>query len=138
MPAQNVALINYLKTCTAPDARLLLTWFAPEVLYFAQRGAAGGMVVFSGDHWSSDADQRRTVAQMHAQHVPIVVMRGTVEEFARPFPVLAAELADAYLPAGTLPGPEPEDPDARFYILIRRELAAAPLVAPWNLPCPAR
>lgn len=133
-PPETIALIDYLKACTTPDTRLLLTWFAPEVLYFSERGAAGGMVVFSSAHWSSDQDQRRTVAQMRQQHV-VAVLRGTVENLARNFAEIAEELSAGYQVVGDLPAPNHGEP---FQILIRRELSEAPRAAPWDLPCPAR
>src|SRR4029450_12837080 len=34
--------IRYLNTCTAPNDRVLVTWWAPETFMFADRGFASG------------------------------------------------------------------------------------------------
>ena len=64
-------VVEYLRACTPAGSRVLTTWFAPHLHYFAQRGFAGGMLVFFGEHWNSAVDQARTVEQLETQDVPL-------------------------------------------------------------------
>jgi hypothetical protein len=58
LPPHTTGLVAYLRDCTAPDQRVLLTWFAPDIYFFAQRGFAGSVDYFGG-HWSEPRFQRR-------------------------------------------------------------------------------
>ena len=98
------ALTRYVLDCTAPSDRVLVTWFEPDVFYYAERGFAGGQVYLDAGWHASAADQRLTIERMQRQSVPIVLgRRDLVEEFRQEFPLvydyvqaryrLAAELA---------------------------------------------
>ena len=95
---------RYVLDCTAPSDRVLVTWFAPDLFYYAERGFAGGQVYLDPGWHASAADQRLTIERMQRQSVPIVLgRRDLVEEFRQEFPLvydyvqaryrLAAELA---------------------------------------------
>ena len=45
-------LVRYLRECTAPTDRVLATWFAPDLYFYAQRGCAARRVALCGGHWS--------------------------------------------------------------------------------------
>jgi hypothetical protein len=130
-------LTRYLRNCTTPDDRVLLTWFAPDVLYYAERGAAGGMIAFSGDHWSTPADQRRTIAQMRDQSVPLVVMDSSADDLRRAFPLLVDYLETEYVPAAAATFDATAPGGRRYQVWIERRLGAVPGEAEWGLPCPA-
>ena len=82
-------LTRYLLDCTAPSDRVLVTWFEPDVFYYAERGFAGGQTyIYSGWH-ASVADQRLTIKRMQRQSVPIILMRQVDEEsFRQEFPLM--------------------------------------------------
>ncbi len=130
-------LARYLRTCTAPDARVLVTWFAPEVFFFAQRGFAGGMAVFLGTHWASDADQRRTIEQMNAQNVPVVIVQAASEQdFRGAFRHVAAHVDRHYRLGGATSFGDPRVPGAGYRVFIRRNLGEVRAEPEWMLPCP--
>ena len=83
------ALTRYVLDCTAPSDRILVTWFEPEVFYYAERGFAGGQVYLHGGWHASAADQRLTIERMQRQSVPIVLgRRDLLEEFRQRFPLI--------------------------------------------------
>jgi hypothetical protein len=136
-PRSVQGLTRYLQACTSPDDRVLLTWFAPDVLYYSGRGAAGGMVSFSGDHWSSPADQARTVEQMRGQSVPVVVMESSADDLRRAFPMLVAYLEADYSEAGSSSFDPTDLAGHQYHVLIRRTVREAAMDAETGLPCPA-
>jgi hypothetical protein len=95
-------LVSYIRACTTSDDRVFASWFVPELYFFAQRGFAGGMTVVFGDHWSEPRFQRRAVARLAAQSVPIVIVEGRSRDaFAGAYPLIARFLAEHYRLAGT-------------------------------------
>jgi hypothetical protein len=123
-------MANYLRSCTAADAHVLVTWFAPEVYFFAERGFAGGMAVFLGTHWSSEDDQERAVAQLEAQKPPLVLVQAaTRAEFEANFSRIAAHL-DAHYRAAA------EGNRSEYRALVRRDLGEVPLDSTTGFPCP--
>lgn len=96
-------VINYVQACTRPDDRLFATWFVPELYFFAQRGFAGRMVVVFGHHWSEPPNQRRIVAQLEAESVPIVVSESEHHaDFMDAYPIVGAYLNQRYRLAGRI------------------------------------
>lgn len=129
-------LAEYVRACTPADSRVLLTWFAPEVYFFAGRGFAGGMTVFLGSHWSSEADQRRTIEQLESQSVPLVIVQADSEEsFRANFPRVAAHLDARYRVAGTTSFGDPRASDDGYRVLIGRDVGAVGTSPRWQLPC---
>ena len=130
-------LSAYLHACTPADGRVLVTWFAPEVFFFAERGFAGGMAVFLGNHWSSDADQRRTVEQLASQQVPLVIMQSaSAGEMRATFPRVATYLDETFRPAGASSFDDPRVGADGYRVLIRKDLGNPPADTRWGLPCP--
>ena len=83
------ALTRYVFDCTAPTERVLVTWFSPDVFYYAERGFAGGQAYFQSGWHASVADQRLTLARMQRQSVPIILGRRDQEdEFQEGFPLV--------------------------------------------------
>ena len=83
------ALTRYLLDCTAPSDRVLVTWFEPDVFYFAERGFAGGQAYFEHGAFGSVADQRLTIERMQQQSIPIIVGRRDQEDlFREGFPLV--------------------------------------------------
>ena len=83
------ALARYLLDCTAPSDRVLVTWYAPDVFFYAERGFAGGQAFLYGELHASVADQRLTLERMQRQSVPIILARrDRVDFFRRDFPLI--------------------------------------------------
>ncbi len=94
-----VPLFEYLKACTRPLDRFMYVGFGPELYFYAERGFAAGQVVFLGDYYSSDEEQRLMVKRMVAERVPLVLVPADkTAEFERTFPILARYLYDRYQP----------------------------------------
>jgi hypothetical protein len=116
-------LAEYLRACTPPGSRVLLTWFAPEVYFFAGRGFAGGMAVVLGSHWSSEDDQRRTIAQLESQSVPLVIVQTESEaSFRANFPLVAADVDRNYRVASTTRFGDRRVSGGGYRVLIRRDI----------------
>ena len=82
-------LTRYVLDCTTPSDRVLVTWFAPEVFYYAERGFAGGQVYLEAPWHASVADQRLTIDRMQQQSVPIILGRRDEQEvFQQDFPLI--------------------------------------------------
>jgi hypothetical protein len=129
-------LPRYLRECTTPEARVLLTWFAPEVFFFAERGFAGGMAVFLGTHWSSDGDQHRTIEQLEAQAAPLAIIQTSSEaEFRATFSHVASYIDVNYRVAGVTNFGDPRVDEDGYRIAIRRTLDNIGTEPRWGLPC---
>ena len=83
------AVIRYLFDCTSPSDRVLVTWYAPDVFFYAERGFAGGQTFLYGGWHASVSDQRLTIERMQQQSVPIILAReDRVETFRQGFPLI--------------------------------------------------
>ena len=66
-----------------------MTWFSPDVFYYAERGFAGGQVYLHGGYHSSVADQRLTIERMQRRSVPIILgRRDLLEDFRKRYPLI--------------------------------------------------
>lgn len=112
-------LVDYLRRCTMPDDRVFAGWFIPELYYFSQRAFAGGMVVTFGDHWSEPQHQRRIVAKLTSESVPVaILLRDGRPEFRESYPLVDDHLLANYDEAASLTfGP---DSDTYYTVLTRR------------------
>jgi hypothetical protein len=135
LPAPGMkSLVLYIRQCTGPQDRLMASWFAPDLYYFAGRGFAGGMLVYFGGHWSEPQYQRRILAKLQAQMPPIVIIQGRrsadfragypdVDEFVRRRYRLAAEV-------------DFDDPEGRGYqVFIDPGRPQTGVYGRWALPC---
>ena len=129
-------VVRYLRECTPAGSRVLTTWFAPHVHYFAQRGFAGGMMVFFGGHWNSAVDQARTVEQLESQDVPLILVESqSLASFNERYDRVAAHLERYYRFAGAssfgAPGAGPD----RYRVLIQSSVIPDHTESRWSLPC---
>jgi hypothetical protein len=101
LPPQTTGLVAYLRDCTAPDHRVMLTWFAPEIHFFAQRSFAGSVDYFGG-HWSEPRFQRRILQKLESEPVPLVIRHENSGEppFSAVYPLIDAYLSQNYVAAG--------------------------------------
>jgi hypothetical protein len=94
-------VIPYLRSCTAADDRVLVTWAAPEYSYYAQRGFGAGQVLFMPRTFAGPEDRRKIIERLERERVPIALINeSTRDEFSRAYPELAAYLAGRYFTVG--------------------------------------
>ena len=132
------ALTRYVFDCTTPSDRVLVTWFAPDVFFYAERGFAGGQVSLfrdvskSGWH-SSPAEQRLTVERMQGQSVPIILgRRDQQDEFSRDYPLIYDHVQTRYtLAAESTFGEDQSD----FLVFVDRQLEPYADHPDLGLPC---
>jgi hypothetical protein len=124
-------IVRYAHVCTKPTDRLLVTWFGPEVYFFAGRA-------FAGDRWvylpfdNSPEQQKHIVERLRAQSVPIVFVDfDDYEEFRSAWPEIAAYLQEAYDRAADVTiGPHPVT-----RVLTHKHRLPSRRLSFENLPC---
>ncbi len=120
---------RYIAECTTPDDYLLVAAEAPEIHVFAHRRFAAGQAALAMGLYTSQDDQRRALARLSGQSVPIVLADASrfQSEFIWTYPLLARYISDHYREAGTI--------DDRFLVFVdanRTPRRADPLS---GLPC---
>jgi hypothetical protein len=123
----------YVRACTPPQARILVTGFAPEVSYYAGRGFAGGHVTLYAGFHAALTEQHQTVARLQRQVVPFVVVPpNRYAEFTRLYPEVAAYVSERY----TLLTEVPVDGfDQPSQIFVNRALRPSGEYGPQRWPC---
>ena len=122
----------YVRGCTPPGSRVLVSGFLPELYYFADRGFAGGTPVFFGGHWSSVRDQELTIEKLRREFVPLAIVD---PGFASSYDRVGAYLASAFEPAGMSSFGNPGAPEGGYQVLLRRGIESSSVDSRWNLPC---
>ena len=126
-------MTDYLRRCTQPDDRIFAGWFAPELFFFSQRAFAGGMVVTFGHHWSEPANQRRIIATMETESVPIALLQHDDTDFHQTYDLLDAYLRAQYHTAAETSFDEPDDP--LYTVMVRNGRDPLTTDAATSLPC---
>jgi hypothetical protein len=120
---------RYVAECTSPDDYLMVAAEAPEIYVFAHRRFAGGQGALSMGLYTSQDDQRRALAKLAGQSVPIVLADASryQSEFIWTYPLLARHIDEHYRQAGII--------DGRFLVFV--EASRPPRrVDPYSgLPC---
>jgi hypothetical protein len=75
LSAERRELVRYVRACTKPTDRLLVTWFAPEIYFYADRPFAGRQVFWFSDYYSSREDQAEIIESLRESSVPIIIRR---------------------------------------------------------------
>jgi hypothetical protein len=129
-------LTTYLRECTRPEDRVYASWFVPELYFFAQRAFAGGMVVTFG-HWVEPEYQRRIIATMASEQVPIVVHRTwELPDFRSTYRLLDEYLQNEYREAGKTSFSDRSDIPADAYtLLVHRGRTPTGVHTPSSMPC---
>ena len=92
---------RYVRECTSPGDRLLVTWFAPEFNYFSQRVFAGGETTLMPPRRPPESFESQVLDRLQRQNVPIVLQEAqNAVEFAETYPALAAYINAKYRMAG--------------------------------------
>jgi hypothetical protein len=120
---------RYVAECTSPDDYLMVAAEAPEIYVFAHRRFAAGQGALSMGLYTSEDDQRRALAKLAGQSVPIVLADAAryQSEFIWTYPLLARYIGEHYRQAGMI--------DGRFLVFV--EASRPPRrVDPYSgLPC---
>ncbi len=135
LPKPHLAgIVDYLRRCTSPNDRVFAAWFVPELYYFSERGFAGGMVETFGVHWSEVGHQRRVVAKMRSESVPVVIfLRDSRADFRRTYPMVDEYLTANYEDAGSLTF---GDTDGTLYtVLTQRGRPRSGEDPQFSIPC---
>jgi len=124
---------RYVAECTSPTDYLFVGAYAPEIGVFARRRFAGGQSTVSLSFYTSDVDQRRTLARLRSQSVPIILAdaREFEEGFASDYPLLAQHLVDEYREAGTII----VDNEPGFHVFVEAKRQPSGVDAHLGLPC---
>ncbi len=131
-PMRLPALVSYLRACTTPDDRAMYIGYAPETYFLAERGFAGGHVVFEGAYYASPEEQALTISRLQRERVPIVAMRDeSTPDFRHAFTALAGYLDAHYVRVGTVD----VSSDVHQGIYVDRRLSPAGVYEPLHLPC---
>jgi hypothetical protein len=95
---------GYVARCTGPEDRLLVTGAIHEILVLARRRFAAGQAMFKLSLYTSERDQRRALAKLAGQSVPVVLVDAREYEggFVADYPLVAAHLQDQYREAGRI------------------------------------
>jgi hypothetical protein len=136
IPNRSIAgLVRYLRECTAPTDRVLVTWFAPDVYFYAQRGFASGVVAHFGGHWSEDRFAERSVDTLARQSAPVIITRTGDDRFKADYPLLARFLDEKYTLAGTTDFDDAEIGPGGYSVWTRRDRPASRTYADTSIPC---
>jgi hypothetical protein len=126
-------LTRYAFACTRPDDRLLVTWFEPNIYFYAERNFAGGRVFFDGGWHDSIRDQQFTVDRLRRQRVPIVFVRDQFElMFRKYFPLVAQHVDRNYVKAE--PGAN-ADQVAGYQVWVEKSRTPVRTYERLGLPC---
>ena len=131
-----VGLVKYLRECTAPTDRVLATWFAPDIYFYAKRGFAGRMAAMFGGHWSEPRFERRSVEALASQSVPVIVTR-TVDQglLEDDYPLVTAYLREHYSLAGTSDFGDADIGKGGYSVWARNDRRPVRAYADTSLPC---
>jgi hypothetical protein len=123
------AVARYLFECTAPTDHVFVTWFAPQIVFYAERQFAGGQVFLLPGWYSSPADQLLTIERMRQQRVPVVleedepdyqVYFATVYEYVHQYYREATSTSEAI---------------SGYRVLVDQRLTPTSTYEPLGLPC---
>jgi hypothetical protein len=95
---------RYIRDCTAPSDRVMVTWFAPEVYFYAERLFAAGQSFFYPGFFVTEEDQRRALSRLAAESVPIVLTYAERYQdfFISEYPLIAEHLEQEFPLAGEI------------------------------------
>ena len=125
-------LTHYIRECTTPDDRLLVTWFAPEVYFYSERRFAAGLAFFYPGFFAEPAAEEAALGRLRSQPVPIVLaeVSSFEQSFVRDHPRLSAYLRERYAVVGEVAAAE-----GSYRVLADRRAVPVRTASPWSLPC---
>lgn len=98
-----MTLALYLNACTAPNARIFVQPYLPQVLGMAQRGFAAGFGDLRPGFFDEPEFEALALRRMRGQDVPVVLLDvgDSLENFHESFPTLTAYFDATYETAAT-------------------------------------
>jgi hypothetical protein len=98
-----LAAARFLSECTKPTDRVLAIGPVHEILVFGRRGFAGGQAMFKLSLYTSEDYQRRALARLKREPVPVVIAEAAeFGEFEALYPQIAAHVRSNYQEAGSI------------------------------------
>jgi hypothetical protein len=93
--------VHYLRRCTAPDDRVLVYGFYPELLFFSGRASAVDRAMLASGYWTRPVDQQRTLSAMQKGPVPVALIDSSAAgrasvAFTQSFPMIEQHLRERY------------------------------------------
>jgi hypothetical protein len=124
---------RYLAECTSPNDHVLVAGPLHEIPVFARRRFAAGQAMFKLSLYTSDKDQRRALARLKQQSVPVILADASEFEggFVSDYPLLARHLAEQYHEAGTIV----IDDEPRFRVFVESNRRPHRMDPHLGLPC---
>jgi hypothetical protein len=90
-------IIEYLSTCTTPDARLFMMTFAPELLFYTRRGFAAGHESLVPGFYTHDRNASLMLERLSHEDVPFVIMDSeTIDAIRANYPRLIRHVDGRY------------------------------------------
>jgi hypothetical protein len=124
-------LIDYLTTCTSPNARLLTLTFAPEVFFYAHRAFAGGQVSLTPGYFVDDRNVGLMLERIAKQDVPLVLMDSETRQEMMQYRRLGSYVEARYHEIGRFP----VGPGKEFILLAENDRASITRFGVQQLPC---
>jgi hypothetical protein len=127
-----VPIAEYLGRCTPERGRLLMMTFAPELLFFARRGFAGGHESLIPGFYTTPRHATLMVQRLQAEDVPFVVMDSeTAHEMPASYPVVTAYVRERYREVARFPVAR----EKRLIVLADASRQPAATFGDQDLPC---
>jgi hypothetical protein len=130
-PRGTLIAARYIAECTRPDDHVLVAAEAPEIPFYARRRFAAGQATVSLSMYTSEDNQRRAIAQLASQSVPIILVNAERMDvdFVRAYPLLARYVMTLYRHAGTI------DAGMQFAVYVKADRQPRRLDPHLGLPC---
>jgi hypothetical protein len=132
--------VEYVRSCTAPDDRIFVYGFHPEIFFFSGRGMAADRVSVLRGFWTQPHQQQRTIDTIERARAPIVLI--DVNAAGNPgdgrlldgtLPLIDRYLSQRYASAGVTGFGA--STDAMFHVLVDRQRTPTRTYQPFALPC---
>jgi hypothetical protein len=132
VPEAYPRLIDYIDACTPVRARLFAMTFAPELLFYAGRGFAGGQVAMMPEYWASDRHATLMLDRLSREDVPFVILDTETEEaMVRLHPRVMQHVRAAYHQVAEFPLSGPK----KLLLLGENRRTPVRVFGPDRLPC---
>lgn len=123
---------RYVNRCTAPETRLQVLGFEPQMYYYAERGFAGGQSFFHSRWHDSMDDQRRALTRWQTEDAPLLLaVARELESVRSSYPFIYAYISRRYRLAGEIPG----DNRGPVTVMVDRRAPALGSYGAGDLPC---
>jgi len=128
----SLRLAAYVRECTAPDDRLLVLWFEPEIYYYADRLIAQRHLIFAPEWVALDREQQMALDRIARFRPPIVLARRERGDIGArvSYPPVVEYVEREYHLAAT-----PASGGDEYPIFVRRDRPASRTFEPEGWPC---